>query len=236
MNARAAHPPRRATWGLAETTFIAWVVLALLALAPVTAFLDSPFPVFTVIWLTVPLIAVLRSRNARSVGWHLASLPESLKVTAACLVAMLLVVALIEPGSHTYRFLVQLATVGPHPDSTFAWLVRFPGIAGWSGMLAYSGMVTILAEELFFRGWLLQLLMKRTGRMRAVVLQAVFFTLPQLLPTLFMPAPQAILYAVVYSWLTIGLIGGWAASRTSSIFPSLVSAALLNLVLVACIL
>lgn len=57
------------------------------------------------------------------------------------------------------------------------------------------------------------------------------FTLPQLLPALLMPVPQALLYSVIYSWLTVGIIGGWAAERTSSIFPSLVSATLLNFVL-----
>jgi membrane protease YdiL (CAAX protease family) len=37
----------------------------------------------------------------------------------------------------------------------------------------------------------------------------------------------------MYTWLSVGIIGGWAASRTESIWPSLISAALCNLVLVA---
>lgn len=231
MKVQAGSKPRHAGCGLAERAFIVWVLLALAILAPVAALLDGPFPIFTVIWLAVPLIAVLCSRNARQVGWHLVPAPEFFKVTAACLGAMLLLAALVEPWSQTYQLLLQKATAGPHPDTTFAWLVRYPGISGWAGMLAYSGMVTILGEELFFRGWLLQLLRRRTGRTRAVVLQAVLFTLPQLLPALLMPVPQALLYSVIYSWLTVGIIGGWAAERTSSIFPSLLSATLLNFVL-----
>ena len=103
-------------------------------------------------------------------------------------------------------------------------------------MLAYSGLVTIMAEELFFRGWLLQLLLRRMDRTRAVVLQATLFALPQLLPALLMPTTQGIVYVVVYSWLIIGLVGGWAAARTSSILPSLVSATILNFVLAAILL
>ncbi len=196
MNARKVNMPRYMEWGLAEATFFVWVLLALAVLAPVTTLLDSPFPIFTVIWLAVPLIAVVRSGNAHSVGWHLVTVPEFVKVTATCLSVMLLLSALVEPWSHTYQLLVQKATAGPHPDSTFAWLVRFPGISGWTGMLAYSGLVTIMAEELFFRGWLLQFMRKRTGRTRTVVLQALIFTLPQLLPALLMPAEQAIVYVV----------------------------------------
>ncbi len=221
---------------MAEKSFTAWVLLALAALAPVAALLDSPFPIFAVIWLVVPLIAVVRSRNARQAGWGTVPIWEFLKVTAACLGAMLLLMALVEPWSHTYRILLKMAMAGPHPDSTFAWLVRYPGIPGWVGMLAYSGLVTIMAEELFFRGWLLQLLRGHTGQTGAIVLQALVFTLPQLLPALFMPVVNAILYTVIYSWLAIGIIGGWAAARTSSIWPSLVSATLLNFILTAIIL
>ncbi len=103
-------------------------------------------------------------------------------------------------------------------------------------MLAYSWLVTIMAEELFFRGWLLQLLLLRMNLTRAVVLQASLFALPQLLPALLMPTPQAIVYVVIYSWLIIGLVGGLAAARTSSILPSLVSATILNFVLAAILL
>ncbi len=98
-------------------------------------------------------------------------------------------------------------------------------------MPVHSGTVTILAEELLFRGWLLQLLLARTARKRAVVLQALLFTVPQLLPALLMPIEQGIVYAVFYSWLIVGVVGGWAAARTSSIFPSLVSATVLNFLL-----
>jgi len=43
------------------------------------------------------------------------------------------------------------------------------------------------------------------------------------------------LYVLVYTWLAIGMVAGWAASRTGSIWPGLISATLCNLVLVALI-
>ena len=43
------------------------------------------------------------------------------------------------------------------------------------------------------------------------------------------------LYALIYTWLAIGVVGGWAASRTGSIWPSLLSATMCNLILVALI-
>jgi hypothetical protein len=44
---------------------------------------------------------------------------------------------------------------------------------------------------------------------------------------------QGVLYALGYSWLAVGVIGGWAASRTKSIWPSLFSVTVANLVFVA---
>lgn len=51
-----------------------------------------------------------------------------------------------------------------------------------------------------------------------------------------LPLPEGILYVVVYAWLTIGIVGGWAAARTGSIWPSLVTATVGNLVLVGLLL
>jgi membrane protease YdiL (CAAX protease family) len=103
-------------------------------------------------------------------------------------------------------------------------------------MTLYSGLVTLFGEELFFRGWLLQLFQKRLGAAWAVVLQALLFVIPNLLVALALPSLQGLLYVLVYTWLAIGMLGGWAASRTRSIWPSLISATLCNLVLVALIL
>ncbi len=219
--------------GRSEQAGLVWIVLALGALVPVTQLLQGAFPIFTVVWLVVPLVALVRSRDASRIGLCAVPRREFMVVTALNLGALLLLAALVEPWSHTYRMLVQMALSSAPPDTTFAWLVRYDGLAAWGGMFLYSGLVTLFGEELFFRGWLLQFLRRRMRKPFAIVLQAAFFTLPQLIAALFLPPLQGVLYAVIYSWLAIGVIGGWAASRTSSIFPSLISATLLNLIFTA---
>ena len=143
---------------------------------------------------------------------------------------------LFEPWSHTYQQLLALVLSSPSPDTTFAWLLRFPRMPALGAMVLYSGLATLFGEELFFRGWLLQLLQRKLNAAWAVVLQALLFTVPNLLVAYLLPSLQGMLYILIYTWLGIGILGGWAASRAGSIWPSLISATLCNLVLVAIIL
>lgn len=215
-----------------EIVFLVWSVIALASLLPVSVLLHATFPIFTVVWIIVPLIVVARSKDASRVGFRSIPRHEIIQVTALNLGGLLLVMLLFEPWSHTYQMLLQAVLANQQPDTTFAWLLRFPRMPAIGAMLLYSGLVTLFGEELFFRGWLLQLLQNRLGKTRAVIIQALLFTLPNLLVTFMFPPLQGILYAVVYTFLAIGLIGGWAAARTNSIWPSLISATLSNLVYV----
>lgn len=208
-----------------------WVLLALASLLPVTALLQGTFPVFTVIWLIAPFLAVLRSRDPAQAGFRAVPMKTLLWVTAINTGGLLLVALLVEPWSHTYGQLVSKALSSSPVDTTFGWLVRYPGLPGWLGMFIYSGLVTIFAEELFFRGWLLQGLARRMQSSMAILLQAFLFTLPQAIAALLLSPTQGALYALAYSFVAIGLIGGWAAWKTGSIWPSLISATLFNLVL-----
>lgn len=128
--------------------------------------------------------------------------------------------------------LLEAALSSQPPDTTFVWLLRLEKIPALSAMFLYSGLVTMFGEELFFRGWLLQLLKKRWGALWAILIQALLFTIPNLLATIVLPPLQSILY-IVYSLLAVGVIGGWAASRTDSIWPSLFAVTVSNLVFVA---
>lgn len=220
-------------WSLSETLCVLWAGFALLALVPATIFLQGSFPLFTVIWLIVPLFAVIRSRDAKQVGFRLIPWRTFLTTTAINLSALLLIAVLVEPWSHAYQALVKAALSGSPPDTTFAWLVRFQGLAAWAGLLLYSGLVTIFAEELFFRGWLLQFLQRRMSRSWTIVIQAALFTIPQLLAALLLSPLQGVVYALVYSWLAVGVVGGWAAARTRSIWPSLASATIWNAIMIA---
>ena len=212
---------------------LAWMLLALLALAPVTVLLQGAFPIFTVVWLVVPLVVLLRTRDATKIGVRTVPWRAFARVTAINLGGLLLVAVFVEPWSHAYQRLVVLAMGTVPADTTFAWLTRFEGLTAWGSFLAYTGLVTIFAEELFFRGWLLQLLLRHMRPRFAVILQAALFALPQSIAALFMSPLQGIVYTVIYAWFAIGVIGGWAAVRTRSILPSQVAATAFNLILTA---
>jgi membrane protease YdiL (CAAX protease family) len=221
-------------WTRVETIFIIWTATALIALPLVASLLKTSFPVFTVLWIGAPLIVVLARKDAGRVGFCRIPWREFIIVTAANLGALLLIMAAFEPWSHTYRMLVGQAVSAS--DSTFAWLGQGRGISAWVGMLLYSGLVTLFGEELFFRGWLLQAFRPRLGKWGAITLQAALFTLPNLIAALLMPPLQGVLYALVYAFLAIGVLGGWAAERTGSIWPSLAAATITNMVLTALLL
>jgi len=214
-----------------ETICITWCLLAICSLYPVTQFLGGAFPIFTVIWLLVPLIVVVISQDAREVGFRSIPRDEFLRVAAINLVGLLVITLLIEPWSHTYQMLLEAAFVSQPPDTTFAWLIEFDRAPALTAMLVYSGLVTMFGEELFFRGWLLQQMKKRWRVGWAIGVQATLFVIPNLLVTLMLPSLQSILY-VVYSWLAVGVVGGWSAARTDSIWPSLVSVTLANFLFV----
>lgn len=51
--------------------FNLWCLLALVSLLPVTLYLGGSFPLFTVVWLVVPLVAVARTKDPSRVGFRL---------------------------------------------------------------------------------------------------------------------------------------------------------------------
>jgi membrane protease YdiL (CAAX protease family) len=213
--------------------FTIWALLALLALLPVSRLLHASFPIFTVLWIAVPLVVVWRVKDAGRIGFRSVPWRLLLQTSTINLGSLLLIMLIFEPWSHTYERLLALALSSLTPDTTFAWLIRLPRVPALGAMTLYSGLVTLFGEELFFRGLLLQLLQKRMRTPWAVVVQALLFVIPNLLVAFALPFLQGFLYASIYTWLAIGLVGGWAASRTGSIWPSLISATLCNLILVA---
>lgn len=215
-----------------ETLCVIWCLLGLISLYPVTKLLGGALPLFTVVWLLVPLIVVVVRKDAGQVGFRRIPWGAFWRVAALNLVSLLVITLLIEPWSHTYQMLLEAALGSQPPDTTFAWLLHFGKFPALSAMFFYSGFVTMFGEELFFRGWLLQQLKKRWGNRWAIVLQAALFVIPNLLAALVLPPLQSVLY-VVYSWLAVGVVGGWAAARTDSIWPSLFSVTTANLLFVA---
>ncbi len=228
--ASVAPVPHR--WGGAEWLCCGWIVLALASLVPVTLLLQGQFPLFTTIWLGVPLIAVLVTRDARRVGFRAVPRAEYLRVTAINAGLLALLAAPLELWSHTTRQMMTVTLAAEPPDTTFAWLIRYDGPGAWLAFLLYGGLVTLFAEELFFRGWLLQFARPRMHPVAAIALQACLFALLNSIVALFLPPLPGLLYAVIFAGVGVGGIGGWAAWRTGSIWPGLTVAAILNVLLV----
>jgi membrane protease YdiL (CAAX protease family) len=208
-----------------------WITAALVAAALVAVWLDCALPIFTFIWLVVPLVALIRHGDARRVGIGRVGLRLLGRTTTVAALAVTALIVAVEPWSGTYGQLVEKALSADPLDTTFGWLVRFDGAGAWAGFILFSGLVTIFAEELFFRGWLLQLLGRHARPSRAIVIQAALFSLLQTLAALQLSPLQASLYVVVYAFAVVGVIGGYAAWRTASIWPSLAIATTLNALL-----
>jgi membrane protease YdiL (CAAX protease family) len=207
---------------------IAWTTLALVALLSIPWMLETTTPVFQLLWLVVPLVHLLRYRDASAVGLTTLDLRRFLGVSLAAGATYAALVVAVEPWVGVYDRLVELALAGPDP--TFAWLVRFDGPIAWIGLLLFSGFVTLYSEELFFRGWLLRVLERRTRPGVAVVAQALVFMAFQALPVLFFSPVQAVFYLTVYAF-GLGLVVGLAAHRTGSILPGLAVVTVANFAL-----
>jgi membrane protease YdiL (CAAX protease family) len=210
-----------------------WIGGALAAAVLATRLLQGALPVFTFVWLLVPLAALVRRRDAGRVGIRRVPLSLLGPSTLALASASAVLFGAFEPWSGAYRQLVQKALSSDPVDTTFGWLAHYDGAGSWLAFVLFGGLVTIFAEELFFRGWLLQLLCRQTTALRAVAVQAALFALLQALAATQLTPLRGALYAGVYAFVGNGLVGGWAAWRTRSIWPSLLVAGALNPVLTA---
>jgi len=166
--------------------------------------------------------------DASAIGVISLDVRHFLETSVAAGIAYAALLLAVEPWTGVYDRLLELTLEGPDP--TFAWLVRFDGLAAWGGLAIFSGLVTLYSEELFFRGWLLNVLKRRTRPTVAVVGQAMVFTLFQSIPVLFFSPVQALVYLVVYAF-SLGVVVGIAARRTDSILPGLAVVTVANLVL-----
>ncbi|MDP4145479.1 MAG: CPBP family intramembrane metalloprotease [Bacillota bacterium] len=218
--------------GKKEKLFILWAVSALFLVIIISTFFGTSFPMFTIIWISVPLIAVIRKKDASITGFRQVPINELIKFTLINLGLTLLIYGIFEPWSHTYQELLKIITGSRTPDVTFIWLTKYSGTKAWLSMLLFSGFVTLFGEEIFFRGWLLQYLKKRINTNWAIIIQSAIFIIPNTLVAFFMIPLQGVLYTVIYTGVAIGIVGGWTAKRTNSIWPSLISASIVNLLAV----
>jgi len=219
-------------WGSSETFAVIWIIAALLLAVLFPIWQDLSLPIFTLLFLIIPLVILIKRKNAKRLGMGKIELGMILKWAAINFGALILVYAIFEPWSGAYRFILSEATGSGSTDPTFFWLRLFEGPGGFLGMFLFSGLITIFAEELCFRGWLLRTLEPKVGGVWANVIQAAIFTLPQLVVVFIMPSlTMGLVYGLVYSFIAIGMINGWVSMKAGAIWPNLIAASLMNLIL-----
>ena len=219
-------------WGSSETFAVIWIIAALLLAVLFPIWQDLSLPIFTLLFLIIPLVILIKRKNAKRLGMGKIELGMILKWAAIYFGALILVYAIFEPWSGAYRFILSEATGSGSTDPTFFWLRLFEGPGGFLGMFLFSGLITIFAEELCFRGWLLRTLEPKVGGVWANVIQAAIFTLPQLVVVFIMPSlTMGLVYGLVYSFIAIGMINGWVSMKAGAIWPNLIAASLMNLIL-----
>ncbi|QRN82601.1 CPBP family intramembrane metalloprotease [Chloroflexota bacterium] len=223
---------KKTQWSRQETIALIWIVAAMVIAIAVSLWRGFPFPIFTLIFLLPPLIKLLVTKDAKRIGMGSMAWQTYLKWTAINLGILAAIYLIFEPLSGAYRFLVEEATQPTTQDPTFFWIPTFNSPTNWIGLVFYSGLVSLFAEELCFRGWLLRGLTTKLGAGWANIIQAAIFTLPQLVITFLMPNPlMSVVYGLIYSFVAIGLVNGMVANQSGNIWPNLTAAVVINFIL-----
>jgi membrane protease YdiL (CAAX protease family) len=213
---------------------ISWLAAAAVAAVVVPFALGASLPLLTFVWLVTAAIVLRRTGTSSAIG--LARLPgdEFARVTVPATVAMTLLFGVAEFVGHPYRELLELIREESSPDSTFAWVVDEGRGWGLLGFALYGALVTIFAEEIVFRGALMSGL-RRRGPMVAVGVTAVAFALVQALPAALLSPGAAVGFVAIDALIAVGVVGGLAAYRTRSVYPSIVAITVANVVVLAAV-
>lgn len=135
--------------GKKEKLFIIWAISSILLVILVSILLKTGFPLFTIIWISIPLVVVIRKNDAGIVGFRPIPIKEFFKFTLINLGITLLIFGLFEPWSHTYQKLLRIIVGSETSDVTFVWLTKYSGIKSWLSMLLFSGFVTLFPKKYF---------------------------------------------------------------------------------------
>lgn len=228
---RGTEPPGRPS---SQAVTIGWLSAAAVAAFVVPLVIGATLPVLTFVWLVIAVIVLRRAGTPSALGLVRVPGGELLWVTVAATVAMTLLFGAAEVVTHPYRELLDLIREESTPDSTFAWVIEHGLGWGLVGFAVYGGLVTIFAEEIVFRGALMTRLRPR-GPWVAVGGTTVAFAAGQALPAALLSAGAGVGFLVIDAVLAVGVIGGFAAYRTGSIYPALVAITVANVVVLAAV-
>lgn len=180
---------------------------------------------FTLVWLALAFLAVLLARDAKYVGFSGVKFSEFFLALFLNLLLLSLVFIVLEPLSGTFREVINKETI-LYPS--YYLMNQFSGLKGFLAYFLCNFFIIIFAEELFFRGFLIQYAELKLNKFWGVLIQAFLFLLFILILDIQLPPVQNYIFLVGYTFLGRGLIGGWAAARTDSIWPSLITVSVVH--------
>lgn len=202
-------------------SYLGGIFLLIIVLSTV---LNTTLPMGTVCCILCCAIVLMKTDLAR-LGLRRVALGRFFSTSLVCLLMMSLPVLLLEPFTNSYTRIIESILQAPVVDLAFISL-KTPGVVGIFLTISYLGCIGVAAEELFFRGVLIQTLKPRF-KVASIPLQALAFVAMNMLIMLVASPRDSFIYLVCYTLpLSLGL--GWAAYRTESIWPGLCALNLAN--------
>ncbi len=208
--------------------FFIWIILSLGSLFYLSNLYGTVVPVFTLVWLSLAFLAVLLARDAKYVGFSGVKFSEFLLALFLNLLLLSLVYIVLEPLSGTFREVINNIKRETILYPSYYLLNQFNGLKGLLAYFLCNFFIIIFAEEIFFRGFLIQYAELKLNKFWGVLIQAFLFLLFILILDINLPPVQNYIFLVGYTFLGRGIIGGWAAARNDSIWPSLITVSVVH--------
>jgi membrane protease YdiL (CAAX protease family) len=209
---------------------ILWMTSAFITLVLVFILKEVDFPLFSMIWLIVSILISI-NQGIKILTFEKNKTFNTVKATVVFLVLSWLLIAIIELLTSSYGMLFELIESTGSKDISFSWLSTRSEGRDYLYFFLFTFFVTIFAEEAFFRGYLLKTLEEKYNKNLANILQAILFSLPQIIVAFMMPTLEGVTFVVMYSFIIYGLMSGYFAQKTGNIWPGLIVATVNNFIL-----
>lgn len=208
-----------------------WILFAFVLTTLGFLILESDFPLFIYINLILSFIIINKINDVNQFSSNWLSINNFIKYSFMNLFGILVIYFIFEPWSHTYQKLLT-ASLENGVDVTFGWIQKYNNSFGFLLIFLFSLFVSIFSEELMFRGVLEGYLFQKTTPIKGIIIQALIFSIPQCLILIVLPLANGLLYIIFYNFIAIGLLNGLIVYKSHSIFPSILSASIANILMV----
>lgn len=209
---------------------LVWLTIAFVLTLLVFIYKNVDFPLFSMLWLVVSILMGL-NQKVHVLGFEKETLKGSLKLSGIFLGISWILIGLIEYLTGSYGALIDLIQETGARDMSFSWLRGSREMVNYLYFFLFTFFVSIFAEEVFFRGYLLKMLEDKYNKTIANVLQAVLFSLPQIIVAFMLSPLEGISFVVLYSFMIYGVLSGYFAQKAGNIWPGLIVASLNNFLL-----